>query len=223
MVNCESCSKEIGRSAAAALTIPGRGLVAFCSLYCRDQKRAALADSAGTRIGQAARHNAKKDVARSGNAKPGVVGRPKTRKLTPSEIKKRNRPSETAISNDARGFLDNIDVWNTRIQSGAVELKSGRYMKLSRPGTPDRMFADGLIAFLEIKKPGERPRPDQVEAIARLRDNGAIAFVVDDFGQCEFIVKQMAARYDRIIAIRDLIREIGQEIETEFNRQYGRE
>lgn len=140
------------------------------------------------------------------------VRKARRRRSDAQAARKATRPSEAAISRNAADLLDARGLWHTRLQSGAVELKSGHYMQLCRPGTPDRVFADGLIVFLEIKKPDETPSDAQIDAMAELTNNGALAFVVDDFGQLEFIEKQLAARRSRIMEIRDAIRDIQNEI-----------
>ena len=46
-----------------------------------------------------------------------------------------------------------------------------------RKGEPDRLclLPGAITVFAEIKRPGEKPRPDQERALARLRDLGFIA------------------------------------------------
>lgn len=49
-------------------------------------------------------------------------------------------------------------------------------------GVPDRiaMFSGGKIAFVEVKAPGEKPRPLQVSRHELLRRLGFKVFVLDD-------------------------------------------
>ncbi len=157
------------------------------------------------------------------------VRRRPPRILTDAEIRRKIKrdaiPSEAKISKSAENLLDGRGVYHTRLQSGKIPIAgdNGRqyYMNLCRTGTPDRMFADGLICFLEIKKPGERPGDDQLETIADLRSNGALVFVVDDYGQSEFIVNAIDARRSRIDEIREAIQELQSDILADFKLHYG--
>lgn len=54
-----------------------------------------------------------------------------------------------------------------------------------RRGLPDRTVighdahGDAVVLFIEIKRPGEKPRPSQVHMITTLREHGAHAVVAD--------------------------------------------
>ena len=66
----------------------------------------------------------------------------------------------------------------------AVRESGGLALKLVCPGfngVPDRLllFMGGKVAFVEVKAPGEKPRPLQEHRIAQLRDLGFKVFVVD--------------------------------------------
>ncbi len=66
----------------------------------------------------------------------------------------------------------------------AVKAKGGLAVKFTSPGfngMPDRMvmFPGGRIAFVEVKAPGETPRPLQLSRLKLLRRFGFKAFVLD--------------------------------------------
>jgi len=68
--------------------------------------------------------------------------------------------------------------------TSAVTAKGGLAVKFTSPGfngMPDRlvMFPGGRIAFVEIKAPGEKPRPLQRLRIRTLRRLSFKAFVLD--------------------------------------------
>lgn len=53
---------------------------------------------------------------------------------------------------------------------------------LSARGFPDRMILkDGKVMFLELKKPGEKPRPAQQEWLSKLQRLGFNAIWADDY------------------------------------------
>lgn len=65
-----------------------------------------------------------------------------------------------------------------------VESLGGRACKWVRPGeinAPDRilLFPGGRIAFVEVKAPGEKPRPGQLRELQKLRDMGFPATWLD--------------------------------------------
>lgn len=57
-----------------------------------------------------------------------------------------------------------------------VKAMGGREMKMGMNGWPDRLVViKGRTGFLELKRPGERPRPLQVRRIGQLCAAGALA------------------------------------------------
>lgn len=66
----------------------------------------------------------------------------------------------------------------------AVRKSGGMCLKLISPGmdgVPDRLclWPHGEVAFAEVKKPGQRPRPLQERRIAQLRGLGFRVEVID--------------------------------------------
>ena len=77
--------------------------------------------------------------------------------------------------------------------TSAVKAKGGLAVKFTSPGfngMPDRlvMFPGGRIAFVEVKAPGETPRPLQRSRLKLLRRLGFKAFVLDDIEQIGGII-----------------------------------
>lgn len=67
----------------------------------------------------------------------------------------------------------------------AVKQKGGLALKFVSPGydgVPDRLIliAYGKIAFVEVKSPGEKPRPLQVSRINKIKSLGFNVYVLDD-------------------------------------------
>lgn len=66
----------------------------------------------------------------------------------------------------------------------AVKALGGLCLKFVSPGydgVPDRLIliAYGKIAFVEVKAPGEKPRPLQVHVIEKIKSLGFNVFVLD--------------------------------------------
>ena len=77
-----------------------------------------------------------------------------------------------------------------------VEKAGGLCLKFTSPGfdgVPDRivLFPEGKITFIELKAPGEKPRPLQTARIEKLRDYGFRVEVLDSKEEIGELVKQM--------------------------------
>jgi hypothetical protein len=78
----------------------------------------------------------------------------------------------------------------------AAKEAGGMAPKLACPGTagmPDRivLMPHGKVAFVEVKRPGERPRPLQAARIEALRRLGFTVYVLDDVEQIGGIVRDL--------------------------------
>ena len=76
-----------------------------------------------------------------------------------------------------------------------VKAKGGIAPKFVSPGfsgVPDRLILlpDGKCGFVEVKAPGEKPRP-QESRIRILRRLGFLAFVLDDESQIPHILSEI--------------------------------
>lgn len=80
--------------------------------------------------------------------------------------------------------------------TSAVKAKGGLAVKFTSPGfngMPDRlvMFPGGRIAFVEVKAPGETPRPLQRSRLELLRRLGFKAFVLDNTSDIPKIIEEV--------------------------------
>lgn len=78
----------------------------------------------------------------------------------------------------------------------AVKTEGGMCPKLVSPGTdgmPDRMvlLPEAHIGFVEVKAPGQKPRPLQERRHSQLRDLGFQVSVLDDPDQIPGIIKEV--------------------------------
>ena len=70
----------------------------------------------------------------------------------------------------------------------ATHQRGGLCLKFTSPsmaGVPDRLvlLPDGHMGFVEMKAPGKRPRPLQVQRLSQLKQLGYQVFVCDQFDQ----------------------------------------
>ena len=82
--------------------------------------------------------------------------------------------------------------------TSAVKAKGGLAVKFTSPGfngMPDRlvMFPGGRIAFVEVKAPGETPRPLQRSRHRLLRRMGFKVYVLDSIDQIGGIIDGIQA------------------------------
>ena len=80
----------------------------------------------------------------------------------------------------------------------AVKAAGGIAPKLTSPGfdgMPDRMvmMPGGRIGFVEVKAPGEKPRPLQLSRHRLLRRLGFKVYVLDDAEQIEIILREIGS------------------------------
>ena len=59
-------------------------------------------------------------------------------------------------------------------------------------GIPDRLIIGyGRQFFIELKRPGEKPKPHQLERISQLQKRGATVFVADSKEQIDDIINEL--------------------------------
>jgi len=78
----------------------------------------------------------------------------------------------------------------------AVKAAGGLAVKFTSPGfdgVPDRLalLPDGKMAFVEVKAPGEKPRPLQLSRHRLLRRLGFKVYVLDDESQIGGIINEI--------------------------------
>ncbi|MFM1524469.1 MULTISPECIES: VRR-NUC domain-containing protein [Helcococcus] len=77
-----------------------------------------------------------------------------------------------------------------------VKKKKGLCLKFISPsmtGIPDRivLLPNGRIGFVEVKGPGEKPRPIQLKRIKELKSLGCKVFVLDEIDQIDEVIKKI--------------------------------
>lgn len=74
-----------------------------------------------------------------------------------------------------------------------VEGLGGRALKFNSGvrGVPDRLvlLPEGVIIFVEVKSPGEKPRPLQEKRMRDLKDLGFPAIVIDSKSKVDAFIK----------------------------------
>lgn len=95
--------------------------------------------------------------------------------------------TETDIQNQIRIKLSDYGIV-IRQNTGNFLTADGRHVKCGMTGLSDLLFiGDGYVAFIEVKKPKGRVRPEQVkfiEAMRKLGHKAGIARSVEDAIQC---------------------------------------
>lgn len=62
----------------------------------------------------------------------------------------------------------------------------------ARRGAPDRMIiADCVIAFVELKAPGQKPRPEQRRELALLEQAGQLVFICDSTASVDEMLEKV--------------------------------
>lgn len=83
-----------------------------------------------------------------------------------------------------------------------VKQCGGKAYKFESPGNngvPDRLvlFPNGVIAFIELKAPGEKTRPIQDSEINRLRRFGQVVVILDSKVKVDKFIKVLVAESAR--------------------------
>lgn len=114
------------------------------------------------------------------------------------------REREASLSARIAGYLTKRGIYNDRLNCGVVEtvkkLAEGKerrdWLHLCKTGTPDRFaILRGYIIFIEVKRQGEKPTPEQIKRHEELRKSGAIVLVVDSY---KSFLKQFSAVHGNV-------------------------
>lgn len=86
-------------------------------------------------------------------------------------------PYKEEVSNMRENVIEHHLVMETEKAGG----KAVKFVSPSFAGMPDRLIllADGKMGFVEVKAPGQKPRPLQLKRHAMLRRLGYQVFVLD--------------------------------------------
>lgn len=98
-----------------------------------------------------------------------------------------------------KGIMREKDVEQALRQQ--VKKKGGLCLKFISPGwsgAPDRLclFPGGKMCFVEVKRPGERPRPLQAARHMVLKRLGFDVVVLDDSKEIPWLLKKIASGGD---------------------------
>jgi hypothetical protein len=84
-----------------------------------------------------------------------------------------------------KAVLDCLGLWGidaNRQNTGAMPNAKGRLVRFGRPGDPDitGTLPGGRRLDLEVKAPGKRPTPEQLDRLRLANDQGAVGLWIDD-------------------------------------------
>jgi hypothetical protein len=110
------------------------------------------------------------------------------------------RVYETTFTDLHRYKEEVITMWEKAIEHHLVmetEKAGGKAVKFVSPsfaGMPDRLIllADGKMGFVEVKAPGQKPRPLQLKRHAMLRRLGYQVFVLDAIEEIPGVLETIA-------------------------------
>ena len=68
-----------------------------------------------------------------------------------------------------------------------------KFTSPNRASVPDRLFitSSGFVFFIEFKRLGKRPTPQQTREIDRLINHGMAAFVIDNIEEGKSVVDEL--------------------------------
>ena len=117
-------------------------------------------------------------------------------KIEKKSIEKSSKTTVTTVINPDESPIyqrlgRTLQMLEKRIETAFVKAthqRGGLCLKFTSPsmaGVPDRLvlLPDGHMGFVEMKAPGKRPRPLQVQRLSQLKQLGYQVFVCDQFGQ----------------------------------------
>lgn len=90
------------------------------------------------------------------------------------------------IENDVEKYL------NRKVKAAGG--LSRKYTSPGRRGVPDRIvIMNGHVYFIELKRPGGKPRPDQVMERKAMNDQGIVVYVIDSKEQVDDWIKRFTS------------------------------
>lgn len=99
--------------------------------------------------------------------------------------------TETDLMNLIRCELSKRGCFVQRTNSATLYTKDGRPVRIGTPGQSDlcgHRPGDGRAFYIEVKKPGEKPRENQSRFLQTMRDSGALAGVAHSVEEAVGIV-----------------------------------
>lgn len=97
-----------------------------------------------------------------------------------------------------KAVLDCLKLWGTdakRQNTAAFRNPSGRLVRCGQPGDPDvtGMLPGGRRLDLEVKAPGKRPTPEQLERLKLTNAQGGVGLWLDDAAELARIMPKLCA------------------------------
>ena len=99
--------------------------------------------------------------------------------------------SETDIMRSIMVKLSQLGCICLRTNAGTFYTRDGRPVRIGIPGQSDlcgHRPVDGRAWYIEVKKPGEKPRENQERFLRQMRDSGALAGVAHSVEEAVGIV-----------------------------------
>ena len=107
----------------------------------------------------------------------------------------RQAHTETDLMNLIRCELSKRGCFVQRTNSATLYTKDGRPVRIGMPGQSDLCGHrpwDGRAWYIEVKKPGEKPRDNQERFLQAMRNSGALAGVAHSVEEAVGILSEAA-------------------------------
>ena len=103
--------------------------------------------------------------------------------------------TETDLQTAIRIELSHRGCFVQRTNSATLYTKDGRPVRIGMPGQSDlcgHRPGDGRAFYIEVKKPGEKPRDNQERFLQAMRNSGALAGVAHSVEEAVGILSEAA-------------------------------
>lgn len=99
---------------------------------------------------------------------------------------------ESDISASIADYLNARSIYNVRINSGRIKTSNGSWVHMAPKGTPDRFaLYKGVLLAIEVKRPGETPTKEQIEAHEQIEQAGGVVVVAQSIDEVVMALKRI--------------------------------
>ncbi|HEX8089343.1 MAG TPA: VRR-NUC domain-containing protein [Blastocatellia bacterium] len=105
---------------------------------------------------------------------------------------RRSAPLEAVVLRSIKAYLRARNIYHIRINSGAIQTKQDHRVQLAPEGTPDLfVLYKGVSLFVEAKREGEKPTPQQLAQHEFIRESGGRVVVATSIDEVRVALNQI--------------------------------